>query len=822
MEFSRRNFIKFAVGGLGGTLLSPLPWKLMDDIAIWTQNWPWVPVPARGKISMINTVCTLCTGACGITAKKVGNRVVKIEGRNDYPLNQGAVCPLGMAGPQILYNEGIRWTGPMKRVGPKGSDKWKEISWDEAIAELAARIKGLRDTGKPGKLAAIDGSQSRSTMALLVKRLIESVGSPNYMPMQREEDTYSLVNFLMQGGKGPVWFDLENSDFIISFGASLLDGWGAPGRMLSAWREWSQKGRKNKTYLVQIDPRASNTSAKADNWLAPFPGTEAALALGIAHVIIKENRHNAEFVENNTFGFNDWSDAKGVEHKGFSKVVLEKYSPQAVEDITGVDKSLIIDIARRFSMAKAPIAISGRGKGNSPGGLYEFMAVHSLNALMGRINQKGGVLTTDDLPMAQLPDVTYDETAKDGLSEERVDLAGTARYPFAKSLINKFAEITDSRGISPVDTLLIFSANPAHNIPMSNIFARALEKIPFTVSFSPFKDETSLLADLIMPDHTHLEKVTDIVWPEGIQYPFYALSKPVAEPIYRTRHSGDVVISLAQKIGGTVAGSFQWTNFEELLQERVKGLFDSGRGLTSYNESEPIWKKLDSGQNRESKHSSFKSMWDEIKENGFWCMPAHDYGRWPEIFNTPSKKFEFFSVKIESAIENYASKIYFGNPLRQLAIYSSGDEVYMPHYEKIDSIVDEKEYPLVLFPIEFINISSGWIGNPPFLNKTLQDYQFIKDDLLAEVNPETASRYDLKEGARVIVRSSKGEIKVRIHLFDGAMPGVIFIPTGFGHTAYDKYLKGKGANPFTIIDQVEGPLSGEPIWWNTRVKVIKI
>ncbi|NVL92610.1 MAG: molybdopterin oxidoreductase, partial [Desulfobacterales bacterium] len=108
MEFTRRNFIKFAVGGLGGTLLSPLPWKLIDDIAIWTQNWSWVPVPARGRFSTIRSVCTLCPGACGIEVRKVGSRVVKIEGRKDYPVNQGAICPLGMAGQQILYNEGMR------------------------------------------------------------------------------------------------------------------------------------------------------------------------------------------------------------------------------------------------------------------------------------------------------------------------------------------------------------------------------------------------------------------------------------------------------------------------------------------------------------------------------------------------------------------------------------------------------------------------------------------------------------------------------------------------------------------------------------------
>jgi len=176
----------------------------------------------------------------------------------------------------------------MKRVGPPGSQKWKEISWDEAIDILADRIKGLRDKGNPEKLAAIDGNQSRSTMALLIKRLLNSVGSPNYLSLPQAEDTHAMVNFLMQGVDSPLTFDLENSDFILSFGCGLLDGWGAPGRMLNLWRRWANDEQGHKTYVVQVDPRASNTASKADKWLAPFPGTEAALALGMAHVIIKE------------------------------------------------------------------------------------------------------------------------------------------------------------------------------------------------------------------------------------------------------------------------------------------------------------------------------------------------------------------------------------------------------------------------------------------------------------------------------------------------------------------------------------------------------
>jgi anaerobic selenocysteine-containing dehydrogenase len=794
MEFSRRNFIKFVAGGLGGTLLSPLPWKLIDDIAIWTQNWSWVPVPGRGKFSYINTVCTLCPGACGIQVRKVGSRAVKIEGRSDYPVNQGAVCPLGMAGLQVLYNEGIRWKAPMKRVGSRGSQEWKEISWDEAIDTLATRIKGLRDKGNPEKLAAVDGNQSRSTMALLIERLLNSIGSPNYLRMPREEDTHTMVNFLMQGINGPLTFDLENADFILSFGCGILDGWGSPGRMLSVWRHWATNEQQHKTHIVQVDPRASNTATKADIWLAPFPGTEAALALGMAHVIIKEKLYSKEFIKNHSFGFFDWFDEKGVGHKGFSGIVLGKYSPENVENITGIKRRVIIEVARKFASARAPIALAGRGKGTFPGSLYEFMTVHALNALKGRVNNKGGTLIIDDVPLAPWADVEYDSVANNGLTKERLDRAGTLQYPFTRSLIHKFTEVIHGSPSSPVDTLLLCSANPVYTMPDNQSFIEALAKIPFIVSFSPFMDETSMMADLILPDHSHLEKMVDIVRPTGIQYPCYALSQPVVKPLYRTRHSGDVIISLAKRIGGSVARSFQWAHFEEALKEKVSGLYEAGKNKVS---------------------------WDDVTKNGYWYIPRHSFSERPDIFKTPSKKFEFFSTEIELALKAYSRGKSFDDALLDLGISSKGDEVYMPHYEEIKSHGDKNEYPLLLLPVEFINLATGWIGNPPFLNKTLFDHQIKRGDLFVEVNPKTASRYDLTEGSRAMLQSPKGELSVRIHLFDGAMPGVIFIPFGLGHTAYDKYLKGKGVNPNEIIDPIEDPLSGQSVWWNTRVKVIK-
>ncbi|MBW1829000.1 MAG: molybdopterin-dependent oxidoreductase [Deltaproteobacteria bacterium] len=261
MGVTRRNFLKFTVGGVAGLHITPLPYKLMDDVAIWTQNWPWVPVPPEGEFTRVKSVCSLCPGGCGIEVRKVDERAVKIEGRTDYPVNPGGLCPSGMGGLQLLYNKDLRFTGPMKRVGPRGSGKFTEITWDEALNELSSRITDLREKGRPEAIATVDGNPKGSTMAVMAERLTKAIGSPNYERMPSLEDTYGMGNVLMQGNEGPMAYDLENSDYILSFGSGLLEGWGAPGRVMNAWGLLREKAAEGNVKVVQVESRASNTAS---------------------------------------------------------------------------------------------------------------------------------------------------------------------------------------------------------------------------------------------------------------------------------------------------------------------------------------------------------------------------------------------------------------------------------------------------------------------------------------------------------------------------------------------------------------------------------
>lgn len=550
MKLSRRCFLSFAIGGAVGTALTPLPWKLTDDLSIWSQNWPWTPVPPDGEYSYVDSVCTLCPARCGIRVRKADTRAVKIEGQEGTPLNPtGGLCPLGFSGLQLLYGN-TRIPGPLKRVGERGQGRWEPISWPQAIAEVASRLAAIRSEGKPQSVACL-ASEEVGTVPQLLQRLMTAYGSPNFCRMPTVLDAYEAVLSLTQGIHGIAGLDVERADFIMSYGAALLDGYGSPPRMMQALgRLKEQHGT-----LIQIEQRLSNTAAKADTWLAPKPGTEADLALAMAGVIIERGRYHKEFVRNHIQGFD-----------AFTAMLKERYAPKAVAAVTGVDADTIARTALAFAGAKRPLAIYGKGKGYLPGNLKEALAVHALNALVGNINQTGGVFAMPAYDYFSWPEVKTDAAAAAGLGTSRLDGAGSAGYPYVRHLVNRLIEgAVKSPGA--LQALLVADANPCHDLPDTAKVRAAFDKIPFIVSFSSFFDETAVLSDLILPNHVYLERYQDVPVMTGTIRPTVGLCRPVVAPLLNTRHTGDVVIQIARALKGPVAEAFPWPDYESCLQQ---------------------------------------------------------------------------------------------------------------------------------------------------------------------------------------------------------------------------------------------------------------
>lgn len=298
MSFSRRDLLTLVGGSTVGLAFSPVPWKLLDDSSIWTQNWSWIPIPPRGEPRVRYTTCTLCPAGCAMRARGVGDAVVSLAA-----LPGRALCPIGVAAHHLPYH-----SSRARLATRRGA----------AIAPEAA-AEEIRQLMKTGPVAVLDLRPGR-TASLVHRRFAAGAGGLYVVPAREP---------------GPV--DLSKAQTLISFGAPVLDGWGAPGRLPAGLR------------LIQIEPVESRTAALADRWIPVKPGTEAALALGLAHVL------GADFARD--------------------------FTPERVAKVTGVAAETIAETAR--AIAKPAVAIAGSDPAGGPLGAAAQNAIAGLNLALG-------------------------------------------------------------------------------------------------------------------------------------------------------------------------------------------------------------------------------------------------------------------------------------------------------------------------------------------------------------------------------------------------------------------------------------------------------
>jgi anaerobic selenocysteine-containing dehydrogenase len=721
----------------------------------------------------------MCPGGCGLVARVVNGRVVKLDGNPLHPSNEGKLCPKGQAGLQALYDPD-RLRGPMRRTGERGSGGWQAITWDEALSEVAARLGEMRAASLPGGLIFLHDGKGGPT-ADLIARFCQVFGTPNNVaaPGYYRADGSPLAHLLTQGWAEHAAYDWENTNYVIFFGGAFLEAWQPLPHSLRAYSRLRRGRPRVRAKIVQVESRASITATKADEWLAVNPGTEGALALSLAHVIVRDELYDAEFVSEHAFGFEDWTDADGQTHTGFGTLVLQEYAPDNVAHEIGIPAETIERIAREFAVARPAIA-TGDVSGCKDS-LYAQWAIHCLNALVGSIDTPGGVLRQRQPPLAEWPAVELDEAAHAGLAQPRLDGAGSDRFPLALDVAPALAQGIVAAEQAP-GALFLYHANPLYDYPTAG-WDEALARVPLIVSFAPYLDETSVHADLLLPDCTFLEKWFYEPLAPSIGVPAVALGRPVIEPLYDTRNTGDVLIALAKAVGGSVDDAFPWASFQTAIKNRIEGLFHAGQGL-------PM-------------RDTFDEFWAELKARGVWYEPEYEVGQWDQVLTTPSGKFEFYSQTLKQALGQ------------------DDDERLLPRYQTPHFVGDEGAYPLHLVPFPLVTTGQRWSANLPWLQETYGLHMRAMWENWVELNPDTAHELGIQDGDLVWVESPVGRIQLRARLWPGINPHVVGIPEGQGHTAGGRYVEGYGANPNALLVPEFDELSGELAYRVTRVRVYK-
>jgi anaerobic selenocysteine-containing dehydrogenase len=793
MKITRRALLKLIGAATCGMVLPD------DLLHALPKEGEWIPYEEYWSTG----VCLQCPSGCGLRIRSVMHWPVKLEGIKDYPMNKGRLCPKGQSGLQVLYDPD-RIRHPLKRKGKRGEGSWEKISWNEAIRLVTQRLKTLRKERKSHYLMVL-GGRYRGHMYELMARFMEAYGSPNHLGNSaRGSEGILKGHFFTMGVRDFLAIHWEEVNYVLSFGASLLEASRPALRNLWGYG-FLRRGRPGvRGKLVHIEPRFSMTASKADQWIPIHPGTDGALALGIAYWIIKEKKYDQQFIDSHTFGFEDWKESDGKIHMGFKTLILKEYSPKQVSSLTGVPEETIVQIAREFSSHRPSIAVTGRGVGMQTNGTYSQMAVDSLNALVGSIDNPGGLLLQRKPPFQKWPSIQMDEIAKKGLSQPRIDGAGNMPFPFAEELPYTLPERVQKGEPYPIDTLLLYYTNPLFSLPEPEKFRIALEKIPFIVSFSPFMDETTMVSDVVLPDGTYLERWQDDHVEPGLGFPMFGLRSPaIDKPLCDVQNTGDVLIQIAKGIGGTVGKSFPWKDFQEALKVAIKGIFTSRRGSIQVKD--------------------FDEFWNALIERGGWWDPSYPFGEFRKKFSTPSGKFEFYSLAVEKGLKEASKKSSksLDQILEGMKIEARGDKVFLPHFEKPRFVGDEKEYPFHLINYKLMTTAEGRGGNQPFLQEIFGPHLKEKWDSWVEINPETAKEMGIKDGDLIWVESKAGRLKAKARLFPGTHPNCIHIPYGQGHKAYGRWAKGRGINPNDLLMREYDYLGGFVSYFSTRVKVYK-
>ncbi|MFQ5617153.1 MAG: molybdopterin-dependent oxidoreductase, partial [Anaerolineales bacterium] len=296
---SRRQFLRVSAGMTGSALFMGVARGLVNSLA--SENHATPRLQTAGEEKIIPTVCLLCPSGCGMRARIADGNLVKLEGSPMHPINLGALCPKGQAATELLYNPD-RLTGPMKRAGARGAGEWQPVTWGEAVQEVAQKLDELRAGGHPERAAILYG-EVRGQMRAFLERFMAAVGSPNAISHDSlNVEAAKLGMLLTQGVYDLPAYDLENTQYVVSFGANLLEGGRTPQRTVSGI-SYMRRGRAGRGKVVVFDPRQGVTGGKADEWHSVNPGTDAVLALAIANVIIKTGQFDSNFVLNYSFGF---------------------------------------------------------------------------------------------------------------------------------------------------------------------------------------------------------------------------------------------------------------------------------------------------------------------------------------------------------------------------------------------------------------------------------------------------------------------------------------------------------------------------------------
>lgn len=468
-------------------------------------------------MQVYRSVCPYdCPDTCGLLIHVEEGKAVKVEGDPEHPFTRGTLCPK-MNHYERTVHSSRRIETPLLRTGPKGSGEFSPIGWDEAIEHIQRKWQAIiaqygAEAILPYSYAGSMGMIQRNAghpffYSLGASQLERTICSP------AKGFGYSTV---MGSTMAPHPSEVQNSDFIILWGIHAL------ATNIHSLHDINA-ARKKGAQVWLIDTYETSTAKVADRMLVIRPGTDGALALGIMHVLARENLVDEEFIASSVLGYEE-----------LVQTILPAYSPEAASEITGIPAAQIEELARAYATAQAPFITLGSGMSRYGNGAMTIRTITCLPALVGAWTKSGGGL------LASI-------STGSAFDSSRVTREDFQEKPVRIINMNQIGRALNERNDPPIMSLYVYVSNPAIVAPDQNQVLQGLAREDlFTVVHERFMTDTARYADIVLPATTSLEH-SDIYRAYG----HYCMQRcrPVIAPVGQAKSNWDVFCLLAEAMG---------------------------------------------------------------------------------------------------------------------------------------------------------------------------------------------------------------------------------------------------------------------------------
>jgi len=808
MELTRRRFMQ--LGAATGALLAvegPFAQAMEVELGgrgVAVDKSKGIGSTGRDFDKVVPYTCLVCNIEDGGLAFIKDGRVVKLEGNDKHVSTRGRLCAKGNAGINHVYDPD-RILYPLKRTGPRGSGQYKRVSWDEAIGEVADKLKAVIDSGHPNEIM-IHWGRDRSGGAY--GRFMKTLGTNTGVNHTSTCESSKKIGMEPTWGPDIETPDFANTKYILNFGSNILEA----AYFHNPYSQRIVEGlAEGKAKLVTFDVRLSNTAAKSDEWFPIFPGTDGIVALAMANVIMSEGLADTNYI-------NTWTNYPADKLAAY----LKQYTPEMAERYSGMSAKDIRRIAIEFASVKPATTYTYRGPAKHLYGSYNERCTMLLPIITGNVEVKGGYCLPRGMGYGQPGD------GPEG-GKEPSFLSSPPHYPLAGHKVSHLVPFWIKEGKQKIKVLSSYMVCASYTFPAASVWREVLmdEKlIPFSFTVNTHMNEHSSLHDIILPDGSYLERHDPESMPSSL-WPWLGLRQPVVKPLGEAIEAREIFKRIIHTIDpdGKRGMKKSW-NFKD-GEDYVRRQFDNIPGLKEVGG------------------------YDFLKKNGVWPI----YGKLDPATGKITGK-DGVEIKAEYGIpykEDPNGKVVIGGRTYKGFGTSDGKiHIYVKEYEKygFNPLPVFKPHPWhwnkdgssALKGDEMILTTFKWNVHTQSRTPNVKWLTELVSENPAWINAGTARKLGIKNGDLIRITSSAGYMVTKARVTEGIHPRVVAVSNTFGtrfgryatankmsgpgmHGAADDpdikniWWKAEGVNPNDIIPAVADPIGGSQGWYDTVVKV---